>query len=42
MKPEQQKLNNCLFCGKECEKEFCSNKCEKAWIRQLKSIRNFE
>lgn len=37
MKPEE-KPNKCLYCGKECEHEFCCEKCSNHWGSLLKKV----
>lgn len=33
---DQEKENECAFCGEECDGEFCSSECKKAYIHDMR------
>ena len=28
------KVNECLWCGKPCEKDFCNDRCAFLWVTE--------
>ena len=32
--PPEEKENECAFCGEDCDGEFCSKECEKAYLKE--------
>lgn len=31
---QEEKENECLFCGEECEKTYCDSNCRKAYEQE--------